>query len=98
MKGAVCENCGKGTMRRFAQDTFYWYLKCTNKPCQKERLELRPVMEKCPYHDTKACVFPYAPKKECIVGNDTVCHGTGYVSRSIGTEKVVNAVNSVNQG
>jgi hypothetical protein len=39
MEGAVCENCGKGTMRRFAQDTFYHYLKCQNKACEKERLE-----------------------------------------------------------
>ena len=45
MEGEPCENCGgKGTMRRFAQDTFYWYLKCQNKACQKERLELRTTV------------------------------------------------------
>jgi hypothetical protein len=38
--------------------------------------------EKCPYHNTKDCVFPYAPKKECIVGSTTVCHGTGFIYRS----------------
>ena len=41
MEGAICENCGRGTMRRFAQDSFYYYLKCQNKACQKERLELK---------------------------------------------------------
>jgi ssDNA-binding Zn-finger/Zn-ribbon topoisomerase 1 len=33
-----CWNCN-GVMRRFAQDTFYWYYKCPK--CGKERLELK---------------------------------------------------------
>ena len=45
MEGTPCENCGKGTMRRFARDSFYHYLKCTNKACEKERLELRATTE-----------------------------------------------------
>lgn len=32
----LCPNCQVGTMRRFGQDTFYFYFKC--ETCGKERL------------------------------------------------------------
>jgi hypothetical protein len=41
VEGALCPSCGQGTMRRFAQDSFYDYLKCQDKGCRKERLVLR---------------------------------------------------------
>lgn len=33
-----CENCDPGMMEAFAKDSHYWYYKCTNKRCKKERL------------------------------------------------------------
>lgn len=36
-----CPNCGQGCMRRFAEDWAYFYFKCTNKRCEKERLILK---------------------------------------------------------
>ena len=38
-----CENCEKGMMEAFTKDLHYWYYKCKNEKCGKERLV--PVKE-----------------------------------------------------
>lgn len=48
LEGTPCPNCAEGTLRRFAEDIFYFYLVCRNQSCQRERLELKRVPGVCP--------------------------------------------------